>query len=64
MVMKCPNCGGNISIYFTDGNEYDGEYHNYFEGSCYNCGKSYEWEDIYKFAYTTPLYKIDENDHL
>ena len=29
--MKCPNCGSNISIYFVDSDECDGEYRNYFE---------------------------------
>ena len=62
--MKCPNCSGNISIYFIDSDECDGEYRNYFEGSCDNCGKAYEWADVYEFTYTTPLHEIDENDHL
>lgn len=62
--MKCPNCNSYLSISSVGSAECDGEYLNYFEGSCYNCGKSYEWTNVYEFTYITQLHEIDENDHL
>ena len=60
--MKCPNCGSRLFMCYLYSAECDDEYRSYFNGKCDNCGKSYEWADIYKFTYTTSPEEIDEND--
>ena len=61
--MKC-YCGGKIIVQVVDNEEIGDEYRDYFTGICDKCGKLYEWADVYKYTHTTPLYEINENDHL
>ena len=63
--MKCPNCGNEVYAVDTlDSEWYNGNYYDAVEGTCPNCGKSYQWTQVYTFERCEDIEEIKDNDHL
>ena len=63
--MKCPNCNHLIEATDTIETEYyNGQYIDFVEGTCPNCGKMYNWVEIFKYDHDEGIQEINPNDHL
>ena len=63
--MKCPNCGGIVRAVDTLDTEYfNGSYYDAVEGTCPDCGKSWQWVEIFTFDHVEDVRPINVDDHL
>lgn len=63
--MKCPNCGNEIyAIDTLDSDCYGDAYYDVVEGTCSDCGLSWQWKEVFTFDHVEDIRQIDENDHL
>lgn len=63
--MKCPNCGGIVRAADTLDTEYDtGSYYDTVEGTCPDCGVSWQWAEVFIFDHVENIIPININDHL
>ena len=57
--MKCPTCGKELSVYYSDFEQIDEKCINLFAGQCINCNDNYEWKEIYTLDEITIPKKIE-----
>ena len=63
--MKCPNCGGVVHAVDTlDTEYYNGSYYDTVEGTCPDCGVSWQWVEVFTFDHVEDVIPIKINDHL
>jgi len=63
--MKCPICGGNVRAIDTLASEWElGRYYDTVEGTCSDCGKSWQWVEVYTFDHCEDIIPIKVNGHL
>ena len=63
--MKCSNCNHLVEATETLDTEYfNGKYFDYVEGACPNCGKAYNWVEVFKYDHDEDIHEINPNDHL
>ncbi|MBO7692449.1 MAG: hypothetical protein J6T10_07425 [Methanobrevibacter sp.] len=58
--MKCPVCGRELSIYYSDFDQIDEQFVNHFVGQCFDCNRNYEWDEIYSLSEITPPTEVEE----
>lgn len=63
--MKCPICGGIVRAVDTLDSEWElGRYYDTVEGTCSDCGNSWQWIEVYTFDHEEGIRPINLDDHL
>lgn len=64
--MKCPNCGCSDlrAVDTLDTEFFNDAYHDVVEGTCPDCGKSWQWVEVFTFDHYENIEEIETNDHL
>lgn len=64
--MKCPICGATICAVDTLESEWElGIYYDTVEGTCPDCGNSWQWIEVYTFDHIEDIIgPINLDDHL
>lgn len=63
--MKCPICDGIVHAVDTLDTEYfNGSYYDIVEGTCPDCGKSWQWVEVFTFDHAEDIRPINVDDHL
>ena len=61
--MTCPNCKKFVCpSVILDSEHYCSEYRDTVKGTCFRCGKSWHWVEVFHFSYYTEVTPI-KNDH-
>ena len=64
-IILCPICGGNVSAIDTPITEYHNyKYYDTVEGMCRDCGKLWQWVEVFAFDHYEEMEEINPNDHL
>ena len=63
--MKCPNCGNEVYAVDTFDSEWEnGRYYDTVEGCCRQCGKIWQWVEVYVFSHCEDIEGVEIDDHL
>lgn len=63
--MKCLICGATIHAVDTLDSEWElGRYYDTVEGTCPDCGNSWQWIEVYTFDHVEDIKPINLDDHL
>ena len=61
--MNCPNCGTYIGEAECIDSELDTNcYSNYMRGRCSNCGRTYNWIDVYVFSHIEHIREVQPDE--
>ena len=60
--MKCPNCKHEVRASETYDTDWcDTNYYDFVEGTCPNCGKNWQWTEVYIFDHVEEVEEIKDD---
>ena len=63
--MNCPNCDtyiNEINFIKTEFHEDTNCYDDYMRGRCSNCGKTYDWIEVYIFSHFKDIEEVQPDE--